>query len=81
MVRTQQTTIACETQTPLRWPPAKRDGQPAQTVKQMADAGRGHDLSSAARDDSWAEALSAALTRANTNGYAIWKSEAFAAGA
>ena len=70
-----------ETQKSVRWPPAKRDGQPAQTVQQMPDAGRGHDVNSAARDDSWVNALATALTCATTQGYAITMSETLATGA
>jgi len=48
-----------ETQEPVRWPP--QDGQPALTKQPRPDDGQRHDGCSAAKDDSWADALAAAL--------------------
>ena len=70
-----------ETQKPVRWPPAKRDGRPTQTVKQMPDADRRHDRRRAAKDDSCADSLAVTLTRATTKNCAIGTSEASATGA
>ena len=46
-----------ETQKPVRWPPAERDGQPAQTLQPRPDDGRRQGRRSAAKNDSSATAV------------------------